>query len=175
MSGLLNRLRQRSGQVALEVFAVAAAWIFVVILFFNIMLVVSSMMLVQANVNRITVQTGALGCFPAEQFQDDLSNTLNQFGVFGSLASGEYDLRVRQWPAKSEGSSLLTSTPVGATDVPPCQVRNPGSIGTGERYASSGAYISVELRYQQRIVFFLPDQEVLRTASTISSRLEPEG
>ncbi len=161
--------------MALEVFAVAAAWIFLIVLFFNIMLVVSSMMLVQANINRITVQTGALGCFPEQQFQEDLQGTLNQFGVFGSLGSGDYQLTVRQWPAESERDRILTSAPATATAVPICQVQQAGSISNNENYASSGAYVSVELEYRQRIVFFLPDQEVLRSGTTISSRLEPGG
>lgn len=174
----LQKLRRSSGQVALETLVVVAIWLVVVIMFFNLLFVVSSLMLVQSSVNRISVQTGALGCYPADELKRDLDKNLVGFGV------SEPTVSVRSWPEEDiANTGVLTRPPVSAVPVPTCQQRygygnsgpsptpNEGNISDAELYALSGDYITITVTYKQNMLLF-GTRTITRGASTVSARLE---
>lgn len=174
MSRLLGKLREMRGQVALEVVVVLAIWLVIIIMFVNVMFTMSSMMIIQSTVNRLAVQVGALGCYPAEQFQNDLQSTAK--GVFGAQANGSGNFSVEHfyWPVEAESSTTrpLNRFPSSVLrDIPVCQPRVDGAISANEKYVPSDSYVTISLSYRQRVWVFL-EQDVTRSATSISSRLE---
>jgi hypothetical protein len=182
MSHLFSRFRKRQGQVALEVLVVLAVWWMVIIIFINIMLALSSMMMVQSTVNRLAVQVGAMGCYPKRQFEADLVSTLGGFGISPSgPGSSSFQVEGKSWPIEKPpagGAPLDTNLapvvdiPSTYAPIPSCQPRKEGTITAAEDYVPSDSYVTVSLRYRQNLLFLKRD--VVRSATTISSRLETE-
>jgi len=59
----LRSLRRREdGQVALETLVVLPVWLFVIVMYVELLLVLGSAMLVRSNLDRASIQASSLGC-----------------------------------------------------------------------------------------------------------------
>ena len=149
-------MKKTQGQVALETLVVIIAWLLAVFLFLNLLFVLNTAMLAQASLNRVAVQTSALGCKPPNIVADDLRDNFRGFFVGGGIDSVEY--------------KVVDANNAVSAEVPECVSPTSGDINPKVPY---GRYIRVTLKYRQRLLFLAPGEETItRSAFVVSGRLE---
>ncbi len=167
----LRRLGRRDdGQVALETLLVFGFWFVLLMLLFNFLLIVGSLMLNQATVNRGALQISALGCMPA-----NLRDELEDRSYFGT---GDVTIRATSIDIPPGGSfnrddHLFADgeldTGGSAEKIQLCNVERSSE--------SSSSYIYVQASYEQSIIlleaFGLDSSfDVHRNALVVSNSLE---
>jgi hypothetical protein len=173
MTGLLHsslkRLRQREGQVGLEMLGVLFAWLICATLMVNLLFYFGSAMLMQSAVNRAALQAGALGCATTDSAGvTTFASRFNGLGVGKNIVVVARSARRVSDNPLSDGywqpdtSAMFDSEGdlVGGDDAS-CAARNS---------LDEGRYITVQVKYTQHLWLF-GSQTVRRDATVISHNL----
>lgn len=185
---LLRRLRMQRAQMALETILVFPAWFLTVTLFFNMIFYMGSMMIAQAELDRVANETAAFGCMATPIQSSGLMSGLGiqnmQVNAMSADPSNPQNLnydpstgafRPFDWTQYVDQSTGLMLAPQpGVTKSANC-LGNTSSrqLSPGVEPVASGQYIFLQMTYKQSLWLF-GSINVTRNALVSSQRLEGE-
>ncbi len=144
---------REKGQVALETLVISVAWLFSIGFLLNLFFVISTLMLVQSNVNRAAVQMASTGCV-IESIREQLEADIPGF------APGS---------PETVAVSRVPDRGVFAAGLPLAVCGNAGEV------AGSGDLVKVSITYEQPLIWLggSLSRKITREAVVSSSNLGP--
>lgn len=181
---IYKALSRRRGQVSLEVIAVFIPWLLLTLLFFNLVFLLSSLMLVQSAVNRAALQASTVGCL-SEGAGDEMSDAIGFGGeteeVYVATTQSYYGQlpKIKPWSNQVERNQYIEPGSSDDSGVPKEGTTRSAWCDT-DPVVEYGHVIYVAVAYRQNMALInLPftgadiDQpRIVRSATVISQLRE---